>query len=72
MPRLLRWTLRKSLPSRGPADAFAFVHRRRHLDLDDLRAPVGELANRRRAGANAGEIEDGEVRESVDAGMKTV
>ena len=45
------------------ADAFAFVHRRRHLDLDDLRAPVGELADRRRAGANAGEVEDGEVRE---------
>src|SRR4029079_1783241 len=46
------------------ADAFALVHRCRHLDLDDLRAPVGELANCRRAGADAGEIEDGEVRES--------
>ena len=41
----------------------AIGRRGRWLDLDDVGAPVGELAHGRRAGAVRGEIEDGEVGE---------
>ena len=63
MPRLLRCRFWKSRPSRGPPMPSPSSHRRRHLDLDDLGAPVGELAHGGRSGAHARQVEDGEMRE---------
>ena len=42
-------------------EPLAFAHVIRHLDLDAVRAPVGELAHAGRTGAHAGEIEHGEA-----------
>src|SRR3974390_60581 len=43
------------------AGAFAFFEMRGRLDLDDIGAPVSELADAGRAGTDAGEIEDGKT-----------
>src|SRR5215213_1273773 len=44
------------------AEAFAFRHVFGHLDLDAVRAPVGELTHAGRTGAHACEIQHGEAR----------
>ena len=46
------------------ADTFAFVQCGGHLDLDHLRAPIGELTDRGRPGAHAGQIEHRDMRQS--------
>ena len=38
---------------------------RRHLDLDDIGAPVGELAHAGRARPHAGQVENGEARKRL-------
>ena len=53
--RLLRCRFWKSEPSRRLPVASACLARR--LDLDDVGAPIGELAHRGRAGAMGGQVE---------------
>ena len=53
--RLLRCRFWKSGPWRGPPSPSPGAGRR--LDLDDLGAPIGELAHRGRTGAHAGQVE---------------
>src|SRR5688572_7229048 len=48
-----------------PAHAFAALLVRRHLDLDDIGAPVGELPHAGGAGPDPGEVEDGEARKRL-------
>src|SRR5271169_5525585 len=57
--RLLRCKFWKSGPSRRLPVASACSARR--LDLDDLGAPIGELAHRGRAGAMGGRVDDKEI-----------
>ena len=47
------------------AHAFAALLVRRHLDLDDVGAPVGELAHAGRARAHAGQVEHREARKGL-------
>src|SRR5712692_1691746 len=61
MLRLLRCRFMKSEPLR-PAETFAVGAALRHLDLDDLGTPVGELAHAGRTGAHTRQIEHGEAR----------
>src|SRR5688572_8420273 len=42
--------------------AFALVEAGGHLDLDHLRAPVGELSHRGRSGTHARQVEDLDMR----------
>ena len=50
--------------------AHRLFHARRRLDLDDIGAPVGELAHAGRARPHAGEIEHGEARKSFRSAGK--
>ena len=47
------------------ARTFAFGEMRRRLDLDDVGAPIGELAHASRARAHARQIEDGKAGKSL-------
>ena len=53
-----------------PAGALAFVEAGRHLDLDHLRAPVGELAHAGRTGAHAREVDDFDMRKGGGSGHR--
>ena len=44
---------------------FAALLVRRHLDLDDIGAPIGELSHAGGAGPDPGEVEDGEARKRL-------
>jgi len=52
------------------AGSFAFVEAGRHLDLDHLRAPVGELANAGRARAHAGQVDHFDMRKGGGSGHR--
>src|SRR5262249_29152903 len=52
-------------PLARPTETFTGLGVRRHLDLDDVGAPVGELAHAGGTGAHAGEIEDREPGQSL-------
>src|SRR6185312_4206774 len=52
------------------ARPFAFFQMRRRFDLDDVGAPVGELAHASRAGPDAGEIEDGKAGQGLGGPWK--
>ena len=59
VPRLYFWALQAS-----------FVEAGRHLDLDHLCAPVGELANAGRAGAHAGQVDHFDMRKGGGSGHR--
>ena len=64
MLRLLRCRFWKSKPSRRDAGHIAALIAGR-LDLDDVGAPIGELAHAGRAGAGMRQVEHGETRKRL-------
>jgi hypothetical protein len=56
--------LKVRIPARA-AQRLAVVEVRRGLDLDDVGAPVGELADRCRSCPHTRQIENGKARERV-------
>src|SRR6476620_2240760 len=65
MPRLLRCRFWKSGPWRAPPQVFADIQVLGQLDLDDIGAPIGQLANGSGTGADTRHVEDSEARKGA-------
>ncbi len=70
MARLLRCRFWKSDPPRGAARLLAAAVFQQRIDLDDIGAPVGELAHAGRPRPDPGQIQHGEAGQGLGCAGK--